>query len=79
MSKRLFGNVLATVLATLAGVAVMYFSVRFLRRPESLLDWAVMVFAGLVSGIFAFFIIWGHFQPQGKTAGASREAGSKAE
>jgi hypothetical protein len=77
MNKRLFGNILASVLAILAGLAVMFISVRFLRHPESLLDWAVMVFAGLVSGIFVFFVIWGHFKPHGKPAGASRGAGAE--
>jgi hypothetical protein len=66
MNKHAVGNIVATTVAVLAAAVTMFISVRFLRRPESALDWAVMLFAGLVAGIFVFFLVWGHFQGTGK-------------
>ena len=62
MTHRFVGNLFATFMAVLTGVAVMYISVKYLREPQIPLDWAVMVFSGIITGIFMFFIIWGHFQ-----------------
>jgi len=40
----------------------MYLSCTQLKMPQIPLDWAALVFSGLVAGLLAFFIVWGHFQ-----------------
>lgn len=62
MTKRRIGNIVASIFGIAAALGTMFITVRFLHRPESTLDWAVMLFAGAIVGIFMFFVVWGHFQ-----------------
>lgn len=60
-SRRVVGNTIATAGALLMGTTTMFFSVFYLREPQIPLDWAVMVFSGITTGIVVFFLVWGHF------------------
>lgn len=71
MSKRLVGNILATLAALAMGVATTLVSIWYLSAPEKLLDWAVQIFAGLTVGIIVFFMVWGHFQAPDENAKVS--------
>lgn len=66
--KPLIGNILATVIAILVGAGAVYASLKYLKEPATgmnwaaFLDWAVLIFSGLIAGIIAFITVWGHFQ-----------------
>ncbi len=62
MSKRTLGNLLATLAGVLVAAATMYISYTKLKQPQIPLDWAALAFSGLITGLLAFFIVWGHFQ-----------------
>ena len=68
--KRLIGNVLATVAALLVAVLTIFASLRFLKEPQDiktwvgLLDWAVLAFSGMTTGVITFITVWGHFQSE---------------
>lgn len=62
MKKRLIGNIIASVFALAAGAVTMYVSMSFLKRPEDLLDWTVLILSGVTTGTIVFFVTWGHFQ-----------------
>ncbi len=44
------------------GVGVDVGSMKYLKVPQVTLDWAVLIFSGMVAGVIGFFVTWGHFQ-----------------
>lgn len=62
MANRRIGNAVAGAAGTAVALLTMYISWAYLRRPQSLLDYAALVFSGLTTGIIVFFVVWGHFQ-----------------
>jgi hypothetical protein len=62
VQKRTLGNTIATIAASLVGIATMYLSERYLKQPQIPLDWAALAFSGLTTGLITFFVVWGHFQ-----------------
>ncbi len=62
VSRRIVANTVATSFACAAGLFAMWASARYLRAPAGLLDWAILLFSGLMTGTFIFFLTWGHFQ-----------------
>jgi len=68
MTKRLVGNVFATIMALLMGTATTMVSIWYLAAPDKFLDWAVQICAGITVAIIVFFMVWGHFQSQEEPA-----------
>jgi hypothetical protein len=60
--KRWIGNILATLMAILVGLATIWASQRYLKVPQNSLDWLVVICSGLTTGVIAFVVTWGHFQ-----------------
>jgi uncharacterized membrane protein len=60
--KRWIGNILAMVIALGVALVTIWASNRYLKSPQNSIDWAVLVFSGITTGIIAFFVTWGHFQ-----------------
>jgi hypothetical protein len=70
VKKRVIGNVLATTVALAVGLATVWVSIRYLKQPETFLDWTVDALSGVTTGTLAFFITWGHFQDDPAREGA---------
>ena len=68
--KRLIGNVLATIAAIAVGIVTIIASIHQLKDPQigwtwaAALDWSVLAFSGLTTGVIAFITVWGHFQDE---------------
>ncbi len=60
--KRWICNLLSSAVGLIAAFVTVYFSLRYLREPQGLFDWFVLLASGLIAGIIGFFITWGHFQ-----------------
>jgi hypothetical protein len=60
--KRWTGHILGGIAGLAVAAATMYLSHTKLKPPQIDLDWAALILSGLTTGIFAFFIVWGHFQ-----------------
>ncbi len=60
--KRLIGNIFATLIGLAAGYVTIYFSLRYLREPQSTFDWVTLIASGMITGVIGFFVTWGHFQ-----------------
>lgn len=60
--RRIIGDTISTVAALGAAAASMYVSVRYLAPPKGLTDWTIQITGAAAAGIFAFFLVWGHFQ-----------------
>jgi hypothetical protein len=56
------GVIVGGVAGLIVAAATVYVSYTMLKVPQVGLDWAALVFAGLTTGLIAFFIVWGHFQ-----------------
>ena len=54
--------IFAIVAGLIVAVATMYVSYTGLKVPQIPLDWAALLFSGLITGLITFFIVWGHFQ-----------------
>jgi len=63
MTRRAISNIFATLAALAVGSAAYVVSYH-MREPQIWLDHAALVFAGLITGLIAFFITWGHFQKE---------------
>ena len=61
-NRRIIANTISTVAALGAACASMYVSVRYLAPPKGLTDWTIQITGATTAGIFAFFLVWGHFQ-----------------
>lgn len=77
MSRRVVANTVATVIACGVGLFAMWASATYLRHPNNVFDWSVLVFSGLMTGTFVFFIAWGHFQREPGKAGTGTAAPPK--
>jgi hypothetical protein len=68
--KRLVGNVVATIAALLVAALTVVASLRYLKEPQDiktwvgLLDWAVLLFSAMTTGVITFITAWGHFQEE---------------
>ncbi len=60
--KRLLTNVFSLFIALVVGLITIWASKRYLKDPQIPLDWAVLIFSGVITAIIAFFVTWGHFQ-----------------
>jgi glycerol uptake facilitator-like aquaporin len=61
--KRFPTHILVASLFALAGGAVaVYANVYYVKKPDTLMDWAVQLCGGLTFAIIIYFIVWGHFQ-----------------
>jgi len=63
MTRRATANTLATLAALTVGAAAYAVSYK-MREPQIWLDYAALIFAGLITSLIAFFITWGHFQKE---------------
>lgn len=60
--RRIITDTISTLAALGAAGASMYVSVRYLAPPKGLTDWTIQITGATTAGIFAFFLVWGHFQ-----------------
>ncbi len=60
--RRIIADSISTVAALGASGVSMYVSVRYLAPPKGLTDWTIQLTGAATAGIFAFFLVWGHFQ-----------------
>jgi hypothetical protein len=64
--KRRIANLLAASIAVLGGAYAIYKSYG-MREPQGAFDWLALVFTGVIVGLIAFFLVWGHFQSDPQT------------
>ena len=60
--RRIIADTISAAAALGAAGASMYVSVRYLAPPKGLTDWTIQITGATTAGIFAFFLVWGHFQ-----------------
>ena len=60
--KALIGNIVSAAVGLFLGAVAFAINWRWLSAPETLLEWALQICAGLTVGIICFFLTWGHFQ-----------------
>ncbi len=69
MSRRIVANTISSTAALVAGMATFYASTRLVGWPDTSIESAQQVCAGMTLAIIVFFLAWGHFQqlPSEKT------------
>jgi cytochrome b561 len=60
--QRIIGDVISSLVAIFVGLAALMMSIRYLARPQGILDWSVQLCGATTVGIIIFFLCWGHFQ-----------------
>ena len=66
--QRIIGDVISSLVAIFVGLAALMMSIRYLARPQGVLDWSVQLCGAATVGIIIFFLCWGHFQKTPKPA-----------
>lgn len=61
-ARRIIGDLVSTLLAVFMGLTALLLSIRYLARPQGMLDWAVQLSGAATVALIIFFLVWGHFQ-----------------
>ncbi len=66
--QRIIGDVVSLFAAVFMALVALLMSIRYLARPQGILDWSVQLCGAATVGIIIFFLCWGHFQKIPKPA-----------
>jgi uncharacterized sodium:solute symporter family permease YidK len=66
--QRIIGDVVSSLVAIFMALVALLMSIRYLARPQGILDWSVQLCGAATVGIIIFFLCWGHFQRTPKPA-----------